>query len=185
MRRRAEIEPLLRDGMSNQAIARQLHCDVKSVARLRAELGMPRITTLKYPSLAEAFRANTRPVDGGHLEWTGERQRVSGTPILRYREQTYTAARLAFRLKNGRDPEGYAYAECGLDQCVAPEHVDDTKARMRTREQLRYLTGGGERPAQCVHGHDQAEHGRYEPDGTAYCKACRRERRRETRQAAS
>lgn len=168
---REQIVRLLNDGHSNQHIARHLRCDKHRVARIRREEGIPNVP--KQPlTLDEKWAARTRPVDGGHLEWTGERGKSSGSPALRYREQWYSPASIAFRMKHGREPQGYAFAECGFKHCVAPDHVDDKTTRMQTREQLRYLTGGQARKPECIHGHDQAEHGRYETDGTAYCQAC-------------
>jgi hypothetical protein len=124
-------------------------------------------------TLEEKWTSFTQPADGGHLTWTGERMGPSRTPAFRYREQYYTAARIAFRIRHNREPEGYARAECGLQHCVAPDHVDDTTTRMRGREQLRYLMGGQQRTQECVHGHNQAQWGRYEVDGRAYCHACK------------
>lgn len=179
-----QITELLHQGLTNAAIVRELHCDVHRVARIRHQLGIANVP-IQPLTLEQKWAARTRPVEGGHLEWTGERQSTSGTPVLRYREKSYSPAAVAFRIRHGRDPQGYTYAECGLHHCVDPDHVDDEPGRARTREQLRYLTGGGERPARCVHGHDQAEHGRYEPDGTAYCEACKRERKRTERRAVA
>jgi hypothetical protein len=123
-------------------------------------------------TLESKWAERTRPVEGGHLEWTGERNKVSGTPLIRYREQSHTAAAVAFRMRTGRDPVGPVKAECSVHQCVAPGHVEDVPGRDRLREQLRFLLGKGERPAWCRRDHDQAEHGRLLPDGGAYCKAC-------------
>ncbi|MFG2747224.1 hypothetical protein ACGFY0_45225 [Streptomyces chartreusis] len=169
---REQIVLLLNEGLSNQYIARHLRCDKHRVATIRRAEGIPNVQPQPL-TLDEKWAANTQPVDGGHLEWTGERGQCSGTPVMRYREQSYSPASIAFRMKHGREAKGYAYAECGFKHCVAPEHVDDETTRMQTREQLRYLTGGRARKPFCVHGHDQAEHGRYETDGTAYCEACK------------
>ncbi|MGW1071518.1 hypothetical protein [Streptomyces sp. NPDC002537] len=168
---RDQIVELLHEGLSNTAIARRLRCDRHRVAGIRRDISLANVPAQPL-SLEEKWAARTRPVDGGHLEWTGERAR-SGTPVLRYWPNSYSPAVIAFRIKHGREPEGYVRADCGLKHCVAPDHVDDMAARMRTREQLRYLTGRGERPATCRHGHDQAAHGRYEADGRAYCEACK------------
>lgn len=181
---REQIAALLKQGKDNATIVRTLRVDKRRVARIRRELGLPNVPRQPL-TLEEKWAANTRPVDGGHLEWTGERQQVSGTPVMRYREKSYPAAAIAFRVQHGRDPDGYARADCGFQHCVAPAHVDDTAARQRTREQLRFLTGGGVRPATCVHGHDQAVHGRYETDGRAYCEACKREQRAARKGAAA
>jgi hypothetical protein len=182
---RDQIITALREGKSNTAIARELRADRVRVRRIRAELRIPNRVHIPQPlTLEQKWEANTRP-DGGHLEWTGERAKCSGTPVLRYWPKSYSAAAVAFRIRTGRDPIGYVFAECGHQHCVAPEHVDDEVGRMRTREQLRYLTGGQARPEQCVHGHDQAQHGRYEADGRAYCEACKREQKAKQRQAVT
>jgi hypothetical protein len=169
---RIEIVKLIRDGLSNAAIARQLRCDSHRVGRIRHELGLPNLPAQPL-TLEEKWAARTVPVDGGHLRWTGERPTASGTPVLRYKGRTFTAAAIAFRIRTGRDPVGHAIADCGYPRCVAPDHVEDTPGRERTRGQLRAITGRRERPAQCRHGHDQAVHGSFEADGRSYCKACK------------
>jgi hypothetical protein len=178
---REQITELLTQGLSNTTIATQLRCDRHRVGDIRRSLDLPNVAAQPL-TLEQKWETNARPVDGGHLEWTGCRQTPSGTPVLGYRGAAYTATRIAFRIKHGRDPQGYAYAECGFEHCIAPDHVDDEAGRARTREQLRYLTGGTERPQRCVHGHDQADHGRYGPNGVAYCEACKIERKRAERQ---
>lgn len=171
---RADIIAMLRDGHSNSRIVRELRCDKQRVIRIRTELGLPAFVPVEQTrTLEEKWASFTRPVDGSHLEWLGERQSTSGTPVLRYKDESYSPAAVAFRMRNGREPVGQVFAECGMRHCVAPDHVDDEPGRQRTREQLRYLTGGRERKPHCVHGHDQAVHGRYETDGRAYCEACK------------
>jgi hypothetical protein len=183
---RADIIAMLRDGHSNNRIMRELRCDKQRVIRIRAELGLPDYVPVEQTrTLEEKWALSTQPVDGGHLEWTGERASATGTPVMRYKEASYSPAAVAFRIKHGREAEGYAIADCGLKHCVAPDHVEDEAGRRRNREQLRYLTGGRERNPFCVHGHDQAEHGRYEADGTAYCEGCKVVRKRAERQAVA
>lgn len=174
---RAEIIALIQQGKSNTTIARELRCDKSRAARVRKELGLPNV--VRQPlTLEEKWAARTRPVDGGHLEWLGEHVGKSGTPVMRYKEKSFTAAAIAFRIRTGRDPDGYVMAECSLKHCVAPAHVEDEPGRQRAREQLRYLQGGQQRRERCPQGHDQAEHGRYTPDGQrSYCEACKAERR--------
>ncbi|RLU79259.1 hypothetical protein CTZ27_37075 [Streptomyces griseocarneus] len=172
---REQIIELLHKGLSNTAIAKQLRCDRHRVGTIRRDLEIPDVPAQPL-TLEEKWAARTRPVEGGHLEWTGERS-SDGTPVMRYSPDSHSPAGIAFRIKYGREPEGYVWADCGFKHCVAPDHVDDAAARLRTREQLRYLTGRGKRPAVCRHGHDQAAHGRYESDGRAYCGACKRQRR--------
>lgn len=180
---REQIASSLREGKSDSAIARALRVDKARVRRIRAELGIP-VHVVQVPTLVEKWAAYTRPVDGGHLEWTGERGSRSGTPTMRYREKSISPAAVAFRIRHGREPIGQVFAECGMRHCVAPDHVDDEAGRARVREQVRYLTGGPERKPLCVHGHDQAVHGRYKPDGTAYCEACKVVARRAQRHRA-
>lgn len=170
---RDQITALLRQRLSDSAIARHLHCDRHRVTGIRRSLGLPKLPPQPL-TLEEKWRSYTRAVDGGHVEWTGERNNQTGTPVMRYRQKAISPAAVAFRIQHGRDPEGYAIADCGKQHCVAPAHVEDTTARTKGREQLRYLTGGAERPAQCRHGHDQQVHGLYERNGTAYCGKCKR-----------
>lgn len=166
------ITALLRDGLSNTAIGQQLHCDRHAVAAIRKTLDLPNVVQQPL-SLEQKWVTFARQLPGGHVEWTGERGTSSGTPLLRYKEESYTAARVAFRIGYGREPIGYAFADCGVQHCVAPGHVEDEPMRNRTREQLRYLGGGPEHKTQCSHGHDLFVHVRYEPDGVAYCSACK------------
>ncbi|MEV1063420.1 hypothetical protein [Streptomyces sp. NPDC050263] len=167
----AQIRELLHAGLGNNDIARQLGVDRAAVRRIRADARVP--LPLRQPmSLDAKWEANTQPLEGGHLEWTGSRAKKSGTPVLRSGDRMHTAAAVAFRRRTGRDPVGQVKAECGMRQCVAPDHVEDEPGRVRLREQLRHVMGMGARKPRCRRGHDQAEHGRYEPDGTAYCQAC-------------
>lgn len=182
--RDTEIRALLAEH-SSSAIARMLGVDRAAVRRIRSEAGIPYVPVEQARTLEEKWASHTRPASDGHVEWTGERQSTSGTPVMRYKEANYSPAAVAFRIKHGRDAEGYAIADCGLKHCVAPDHVDDEAGRRRIREQLRYLTGGRERKPFCVHGHDQAVHGRYETDGRAYCEACKVEQKRAERQAVA
>lgn len=180
--RQAEIRELL-PLHSSEAIARILGVDRAAVRRIRNDAGIPYVRAEQTRTLEEKWASHTRPIDGGHLEWTGERRNEAGTPAMRYKEEHYSPAAVAFRIRHGRDPQGYAIADCGLKHCVAPDHVEDEAGRDRTREQLRYLTGGRERKPVCSHGHDQAVHGGYETDGVAYCRECKRLTKQALREA--
>ncbi|MEU3124388.1 hypothetical protein ABZ696_29500 [Streptomyces albidoflavus] len=162
------IVELLNEGLSNGEIGRRLRTDRHAVARIRRDVGLPNIVQ-RVQTLDEKWAANTRAADGGHVEWTGERGSSSGTPVMRYREQSYSPAAVAFRMRTGRAPQGYVFAGCGMKHCVAPEHVDDEAGRRAARAKLHPgpLTG------RCKYGHERAEHGRFEPDGTAYCARCK------------
>lgn len=167
----ADIIAMLHTGASNIRISGDLRCDKQRVARIRGEIGLPTyLPVTQTRTIEQKWALFVRPVDGGHLEWAGERATSSRTPLLRYRDRQHSAAGVAFRIKHGHPPEGYVIADCGVQHCVAPDHVNDEAGRLAAREKLRIT----ERKPFCLHGHDQSEHGRYEPDGTAYCEACKR-----------
>ncbi|MFD7590661.1 hypothetical protein ACFV84_35085 [Kitasatospora sp. NPDC059811] len=167
---------LLTAGLSDSAIARQLHVDKHDVAKLRAEMGLANVPAQPL-TVEQKWRQRVRELPGGHLEWTGERATGSGTPVMRHSGNAYTAARIAFRIKHGTDPQGYAAPGCGTRHCVAPDHIDDLPRRQRDRAALRLVLGAPQRPTHCRRGHDQAGHGQLLPDGTAYCARCSADRK--------
>lgn len=175
--REAEILAALQAGGSNRGIARDLRVDPKAVAYLRAAHNIPPVRGAL--DLEESWAARVEPVEGGHLRWTGQRTTKSGTPLLHHRGTTYTAARIAFRKRTGRDPVGQVKADCGLPHCVAPDHVEDEPARVRARQQYRAVLGLADLSETCPAGHDRATAGRIGRDGSPYCQECRRERRAE------
>lgn len=127
---RADIAELLNAGHSDAAIYRQLHVDRKTAAKARAELGLPKAKS-GYKAAATAedlFWRRTKPTGDGHIEWAGYRT-SDGTPALRHRGRVHTAYRLAFRIANGRDPEGYVLPSCGHEGCVKPGHHSDRAGR--------------------------------------------------------
>lgn len=169
-----QIATALRAGQPLNQIARDLHVDRARVRRIRNELGIAAFVPVEQTrTIEDKWKLFARPVDGGHMEWTGEHA-TGGTPLLTYKDKRWSAAAVAFRVRHHREPQGQVFAECGMRRCVAPDHVEDEPGRTKAREQLRYLTGGRERKARCVHGHDQAVHGGYETDGVAYCRECKR-----------
>lgn len=93
-----------------------------------------------YTSLADAFRANTRPVDGGHLVWTGYTDATSGTPRVCYRNQRYAVPRAAFLLHHGREPIGNPQPTCGMNDCVAGPHLADRPIRQANQRADRLYT---------------------------------------------
>lgn len=177
---RADIIAMLRDGHSNSRIVRELRVDKHRVRRIREELGLPNYVPVEQTrTIEDKWKLFARPTDGGHVEWTGERQSTSGTPVMRYKDQAHTAAAIAFRIKHRRDPDGYAIADCGRKHCIAPDHVQDEPGRQAKRQELRQANGLGDRPGTCPYGHDQSRHGRLQGDGRPYCAACKRERKAE------
>jgi hypothetical protein len=171
---RADITAMLRDGHSNSRIMRELRCDKQRVIRIRTELDLPAFVKAEQTrTLEEKWALFTRPVEDGHLLWTGTRGTSAGTPVLAYKENLYTAASIAFTIQHGRQPHGYVLPDCGMKHCVAPAHVNDEAGRQQTRREARAQRGLGDVPAKCVSGHDLVEHAKFEPDGTAYCGLCK------------
>ncbi|MEU8139029.1 hypothetical protein [Streptodolium elevatio] len=168
--RDADIRALLATH-STDCIAAQLGVDRAAVRRIRRDAGIDWARP-EPDTAASKWAARVRPVDGGHLEWLGERGSTSGSPVMRLGGKSISPAAIAFRRRTGRDPVGPVRAECGYPHCVSPDHVDDTPGRQRLRAQLRALHGRSRRRTRCGRGHDQQEHGRFGPDGAPYCGAC-------------
>lgn len=143
MSTRAAIVELLRAGYGDRTIARQAGVTVSSVTRLRADLGLPKAVggTKKAASVEDLFWRRTRDAGDGHLDWTGHRDR-KGTATLHWERNVYTALRIAYRIANGADPDGYAHATCQHPGCIAPAHIGDS-ARTPRRGHHR---AGGQRP---------------------------------------
>ncbi|MFF7966708.1 hypothetical protein ACFZC3_15240 [Streptomyces sp. NPDC007903] len=167
----ADIVALLGQGLSNTAIASQLGCDRHRVAVIRRAQGLPDVVAQPL-TLEQKWSALTRALDGGHLEWCGEKVGPSESPVMRYKGRSYSPTKIAFTIQHGRPPEGQVKPECGMRHCVAPTHVEDQPGRTRLRDQLWLLRGGHARQTHCRRGHDQSVHGRNLPDGYPYCGAC-------------
>lgn len=128
------VKTLLTAGHSDTAIATQLAVDRHAVGNIRRQLGIPPVPAQRL-TVEEKWAQRTRPADGGHLDWTGERA-SSGTPVMRHSGETYTAARIAYRIEHGTDPAGYAKPNCGRPRCVAPAHQADTGQNRPARQHL-------------------------------------------------
>ena len=143
MKIRKDIADMLRDGHSDSDTAKALDIDVKAVAAARRILGIPRHkpgrTAASSPQ--ELFRERTRPVDGGHLEWTGYRTN-DGTPFFRWKKQGFTAGRVAFVMQHGRAPVGRVRAGCDYEGCVAPGCVEDQPMRDQLTSTFNAIFGG-------------------------------------------
>jgi hypothetical protein len=144
MKLRPDIVALLRQGLSDRAIGRQLRCDPKGVARTRAALGLPQVKSGPPPAPVEdLFWARVEPVEGGHLRWTGHHN-STGVPSLRVGGRSgglRSAYRIAFTIRTGREPQGTVSSDCDHPGCVAPRHVADAAERARDRKALAALLG--------------------------------------------
>lgn len=143
MKVRADVAELLRAGLADRVIAKQLHTDARKVAAARAALRLPQARTGRKTasSIEELFHARTEPGEDGHLRWTGSANNL-GTPVVRYAKRQHTAYRIAFRIHTGREPIGRALPACGTPGCVAPAHIDDQPARDRNRAAYSSIFGG-------------------------------------------
>jgi hypothetical protein len=132
-------------------------------------------------TVEERWAANVVQVGGGHMEWRGSRATSAGTPVLRFRGETYSVAGIAFSMRTGRAPVGQVRPECEHPGCVAPDHTADDEERTRIRQQLRRTLGMRELGDTCGNGHDQRVARRFGPNGDPYCKQCVTERKRKQR----
>lgn len=128
----AAITELLHAGYGDRTIARQVGVTISSVTRLRTQLGLPKAHggTKKAGSLEDLFWRRTQPTGDGHLDWTGHRN-SKGTANLHWGKDVYSARRVAYRIANGQDPDGYAHATCTHPGCVAPGHMADSTVTPR------------------------------------------------------
>jgi len=175
---REQIEAALRAGKPTLTIATELRVDRGRVRRIRNDLNLPAFVPAEQTRTPQQKWATyARTLNDGHMEWTGERVGTAGTPVMRYKDQCLSPTALAFELRHGRPPQGYTIADCGLKHCIAPDHVNDEPGRLQARRALH--NGGPRKP--CSYGHDQNEHGKFDPTGRAYCGLCKALHKQERR----
>jgi hypothetical protein len=124
--------------LSDLALAERFGCSVGLVARVRRSAGLPAYRRGRRPvqqSLEAVFYERSRPVAGGHREWTKQRA-ASGTPVLSWHGQHVTAGRVAFRIRYGREPVGQVRPVCEFPHCVEPECQADRLMREAARAGL-------------------------------------------------
>ncbi|MFJ7337850.1 hypothetical protein ACIQUU_31955 [Streptomyces sp. NPDC101116] len=170
------LAELFAAGASNKAARRELGIDVSTAARYRTKLGFgaaPQPAPNRSPlTLEQKWRTFARPVEGGHMQWTG-RRRAGRPPAFTHHGREHTARTVAFRIATGRTPDGYVTAECDAPEwCVAPEHVADEPTRTKLRAALAVVIGVESQLTECTRGHDAATHRRYDRDGRPYCGTC-------------
>ncbi|MFJ3923067.1 hypothetical protein [Streptomyces sp. NPDC090022] len=140
---RPDVAALLRAGLSNAAIARELRTAPRRVQVARVALGItnPHGGGASTASPEELFWARTTPLPGGHLRWTGHVSNT-GSFKIHWGGRNYSPHKIAFRIRTGRDPVGKAKTSCGIPGCVAPAHVDDAEDRARLNATYNALFGG-------------------------------------------
>lgn len=126
---RAEVIRLLAEGHSDHYVMRVLRVGNRRVARIRREVGIPSIHGRPRSPLTveQAWATFTRPVEGGHLLWTGPLR--EGVPSFQHHRRAVSARRVAFSLAHTREPVGRVKSGCGRADCVAPAHVEDQQIR--------------------------------------------------------
>lgn len=141
MKIRVDVADMIRAGATTTAIKAVLHVGHGTVANARKALGVPAPTLCGRPLLPipDLFHARTEPVDGGHLRWTGYVSK--GVPTLGRRGRPYSAYRIAFTLKHGREPIGLVRSSCDYPRCVAPDHVQDQPMRQQLDAQYAAIFG--------------------------------------------
>jgi len=124
MSTQAAIAELLHAGLSNQAIARQVHVRAGRVKEVRDTLNLPSLPPGPRPSApADLFWRRAQITDDGHMRWTGSSQTVrNGQRKIRVR-------RVAFTIRWHREPVGPVTASCDFDGCIHPDHVEDQPMR--------------------------------------------------------
>lgn len=139
MKVRADIAELLRAGVPQIRIARQLHVAPLTVQRTREALKLPAPRSGPpdtYASLEDAFHANAETVGDGHLRWTGHTD-TNGFPRLNFRQKRHSVRRIAFRIHHGRDAQGPISVGCEVADCVAGAHLEDLPIRDANRKRIR------------------------------------------------
>lgn len=169
--KRDSIEASIRAGVSDRRITADLRVNRRTVAEIRAELGVPplnrRIDTNRH--IAEN---TTEPDDAGHVFWTG-RLTTSRTPVVYHQAKETQVVRYLFEGRTGRKPVGIVKRECEAPDCIAPEHLEDEPGRTAVRLMERLLRGYQSPWKVCaICGADWAETGRVQADLELYCVKC-------------
>jgi hypothetical protein len=136
---RADIAELLHAGHPQAYIVRELHVAPRTVQHTREALGLPAPRCGPpdtYTSEEDAYRSNSKAIDGGHQRWTGHTD-TNGHPRLNFRQQRLSARQIAFRLHHGRDPQGQLSVGCDMAGCVAGAHLEDQQIRDARRRRIR------------------------------------------------
>ena len=133
MRIRADIAELLRQGVPQIQIARQLHVAQLTVQKTSEALGLPapKICRVLAATIEEAINNYSRPADGGHVEWTGPKR--NGCPSFVFDGRHYYARRLVFSFEHQREPVGNVTVACEVPACVAGRCLQDQQMRRREK----------------------------------------------------
>ncbi|MEV8395633.1 MULTISPECIES: WhiB family transcriptional regulator [unclassified Streptomyces] len=124
--RLAQVEALLRDGLSNHDVGRRVGMSTESVGLIRRALGIPARMTPRptYQSALAAFTALAAPLGGGHghIVWRGPE-------YIRIGPARYSPRRVGFEVAHGRAPVGRLMSSCEHKGCIAGGHATDQTLR--------------------------------------------------------
>ena len=142
MRVRADIAEMLRAGVTDAGIVRELHVRRATVAAARAALGIPKTPGGRRAagSVEDLFWRRVQFGEDGHMTWGGYRN-TTGAPGLRWGGTVHSAYRVAFRMAIGREPVGKVLPSCGFAGCVAPAHQLDRAGRAEEKRLERLYAG--------------------------------------------
>lgn len=124
---RADIAELLHAGLGDRTIGRHLNIPAATVTAARETLGLPKAHggNKRADSVEDLYWRRTQPAGDGHLTWGGYRN-AKGTPLIHWGGGHHSALRIAYRIRTGADPQGYAFVSCTHPGCVAPAHIGDS-----------------------------------------------------------
>lgn len=131
MKVRTDVAELLRAGVPQSEIARTLHVAPITVQRTRESLGLPaprRVRRLPA-TLEAAFYQRSEELPGGHRRWLGTRRVADGQLSFIFEGRKANPFPVAFRIRWNREPVGLVKPGCGVDDCIAPDHVEDRPMR--------------------------------------------------------
>jgi hypothetical protein len=134
-----QVKNLIREGLSDKQVGKRLRTSPKRVAGIRAELGLPSGAN-RLLTFDDRWDANTEPVDGGHIRWTG-RLRDGTNPAVLHEGRDASPRRIVFERLHGRPATGRVQPGCGYGPCVRPDHLEDQVMRDQLDGQLAAIFG--------------------------------------------
>ncbi len=136
MTKRPAIAALLHEGATYRQVRAVLgggSPNVISDVRKTEAIPVPERTKYRR-SVEETYALYAEPFGDGHARWAGPwagRMPQICHPGRNGRKES--ALRVAFRMRHGRDAEGYVRPGCGVHQCVASGHLTDRVLRARLK----------------------------------------------------
>ncbi|MFF7130339.1 hypothetical protein [Streptomyces sp. NPDC008240] len=126
---RPDVAELLHAGYGDRTIARRLNVPVPTVERGRAALALPAGRPGPKPTSSpeDLFWRRAQPTSDGHLLWPAYNSRHGA--VIKHGGRRHSVHRIAFRLGQGREPEGRVTTGCNRQGCVHPRCVEDQRMR--------------------------------------------------------